>query len=118
MKTSVTLAGSVRAGSVSTGDIFTGISGKNTCICCCITFFAAAAVTVCHTLYALSGRCIANAGGTAAGYSPVFTGCSFAFAADFGFAVWTLAASADTGLAAGADVGVVAAGFGSAAVAV
>ena len=83
-----------------------------------ITFFAAAAVTVCHTLYALSGRFVTYPGRTAAGYSPVFTGRSFAFAADLGFAVWTLAASADTGLAAGTDVGVIAAGLFSAAAAI
>ena len=83
-----------------------------------ITFFAAAAVTVCHTLYAFSGRFVTYSGGTAASYSPVFTGRSFAFAADFSLAVWTLAASADTGLAAGTDVGVIAAGLFSAAAAV
>ena len=47
--------------------------GNNTLIIG-VTFLAAAAVTVCHTLYALSGRFVAYPGRTAAGYSPVFTG--------------------------------------------
>ena len=96
----------------------TGTGIGNNALIIAITFFAAAAVTVCHTLHAFSGRFVTNAGRFGTFNSFVAASSRYAIAANFSFAVWTLAASADTGLAAGADVWVIAAGFGSAAAAV
>ena len=52
----------------------TGAGIGNNALIIGITFFAAAAVTVCQTLYAFSVRFVTNPGRTAAGYSPVFSG--------------------------------------------